>query len=90
VIVDVTGAGYVPAETEPSVTRGANFVYEAMRVGPEEAGLHWLSVPVAERRQTLDDVAEFMRFTREIWNVFTQTHLGLVGQDTNASAESKD
>lgn len=61
--------------------RGANFIYEAMRVGPEESAFHFLDTKYADRKRDLADIAEFMMFTRELWNALNQCHLGLSEKD---------
>jgi hypothetical protein len=60
---------------EPSVTRGANFFHEAMRVGPEETGLHLELLSYNERKRLLGDMHEYMRFCRELWSAFDTMHL---------------
>lgn len=64
-------------DADPATVRGANWLYEALRVGPEETGLHFLSLPYAERRQLLEDIHELIGFTREMWSAFNQIHLGM-------------
>lgn len=80
VILDAQGLEQPDTEV-PSVTRGANFIFESMRVGPEEAGLHFVAIPAEQRKRDLEDVAEFMRFTREWWSALNQIHLGLSEKD---------
>lgn len=63
-------------DTAPSVTRGANFIFESMRAGPEETGLHYIGQPYDNRKRDLEDIAEFMMFCREWWNALSQCHLG--------------
>jgi hypothetical protein len=50
---------------EPSVTRGANFFHEAMRV----------LLSYNERKRLLGDMHEYMRFCRELWSAFDTMHL---------------
>lgn len=81
-LIDLNPAGSeAPDANAPSVTRGANFIFESMRVGPEETGLHYISQPYADRKRDLEDIAEFMMFTREWWNALNQCHLGQSATD---------
>lgn len=77
-IADLSPPGSAQPDADaPSVTRGANFIFESMRVGPEETSYHFMSLPYPERKQALGDITEFMRFTREWFVALDQCHLGM-------------
>lgn len=78
IISDLNPTGSaVPDASEPSVTRGANFIFESMRVGPEETAHHFISQSYPDRKRDLTDITEFMRFTREWFVALDQCHLGM-------------
>lgn len=76
-IVDAGGKEVVTANSEPSVMRGANWFFEALRVGPEETGRYFVGLGYVERKGLLGDIMETMMFMREMFNIYDQAHLGL-------------